>query len=173
MGNLSGNISPDTLKTEYAEPECCIFSVNKNGFLALELNGKKYPRVILTRSLPVTQPFDYICVSDTEKNEICIIQHASDFSAEQQELIREELSQRYYCPSISSIDTIKEKMGHFYFDVRIGTGRKSFTVRDISKNIRMYNGCVELTDIDGNRYKITDFDKIPKKSRRKLEPYIY
>ncbi len=169
----NNNISPETLKAEYVSPEECVFSINKNGFLTLSLNGKEYPRVILARSLPVTRPFDYICISDTEKNEIGIIQRVSDFSPEQQQLIKNELDQRYYCPVISSIDTIKEKMGHFYFDVHIGGVKKSFTVKDISKNIRMFDGCVYLTDIDGNRYSIKEFEKIPSKSRRKLEPYIY
>ena len=124
----NNNISPDTLKTEYVDPDSCVFSMTENGFLSLELNGEKYPRVFLTRSLPVTRPDDYICISDTEKNEIGIIQQTDAFSEDQQKLIREELAQRYFCPCITSIEAIKEKMGHFYFDVHIGEYKKSFTV---------------------------------------------
>lgn len=167
------NISPDSLKTEYVSPETCIFALNENGFLSLLLNEVRYPRVILTRSLPVTRPDEYVCISDTEKKELGIIRQISDFSPEQRKLINDELSQRYFCPCITTIDTIKEKMGHFYFDVHIGEYKKSFTVKDISKNIRMHAGNVDLTDIDGNRYRITEFEKIPAKSRKKLEPYIY
>lgn len=172
--NITANtISPESLKTEYVSPENCVFSKNKNGFLAAAVKGKEYGRVILTRALPLAMPDDYICISDIEKNEIGIIEHVSAFSEEQQLLIAEELGQRYYCPVITKIESIKEKMGHFYFDVMIGDFKKSFAVRDISKSIRQHGDAIDLIDIDGNRFRITDFEAIPSKSRRKLEPYLY
>ncbi len=169
----SNTISPETLKTEYVLPEKCIFSLNPNGFLAAEIDGKEYKRVILTRSLPLTLPDEYICISDIEKNELGIIEKIADFSQEQQKLINSELSQRYYCPVIGKIESIKEKMGHFYFDVIIGGTKKSFAVKDITKSIRQHGDAIDVTDIDGNRYRITDFESIEAKSRRKLEPYLY
>lgn len=169
----SNTISPETLKTEYVLPEKCVFSLNPNGFLAAEIDGKVYKRVILTRSLPLSLPDEYICISDIEKNEVGIIKKIADFSKEQQELINSELSQRYYCPIINKIESIKEKMGHFYFDVLIGDTKKSFAVKDITKSIRQHGDAIDVTDIDGNRYRITDFESIEAKSRRKLEPYLY
>ena len=169
----SNTISPETLKAEYVNPEKCIFSVNPSGFLAAEIDGKVYKRVILTRTLPLSLPNEYICISDIEKNEVGIIEKIADFSPEQQKLINSELSQRYYCPVIDKIDSIKEKMGNFYFDVVIGGVKKSFAVKDITKSIRQHGDAIDVTDIDGNRYRITDFDSIEAKSRRKLEPYLY
>ena len=169
----ANTISPESLKTEYVSPENCVFSRNKNGFLAATVKGKEYSRVILTRALPLAMPDDYICISDIEKNEIGIIEHAKAFPAGQQQLINEDLGQRYYCPVITKIESIKEKMGHFYFDVMIGDFKKSFAVRDISKSIRQHGDAVDLIDIDGNRFRILDFEAIPSKSRRKLEPYLY
>ncbi len=171
--NNASTISPETLKTEYVSPETCVFSKNANGFLAATINGKEYKRVILTRSLPLSFPSDYICISDVEKNEMGIIEHVSDFSSEQQKLINEELECRYYCPVISSIESIKEKMGHFYFDVTIGEYKKSFTVRDFSKSIRQHDDVIDIIDVDGNRFRITDFAAISAKSRRRIEPYLY
>ena len=118
-------------------------------------------------------PNEYICISDIEKNEVGIIEKIADFSPEQQKLINSELSQRYYCPVIDKIESIKEKMGNFYFDVVIGGVKKSFAVKDITKSIRQHGDAIDVTDIDGNRYRITDFDSIEAKSRRKLEPYLY
>ncbi len=171
--NKADTISPETLKTEYVTPENCVFSKNKNGFLAATIKGKEYKRVILTRSLPLNFPSDYICISDIEKNEVGIIEHTSDFSPEQRGLINEELDQRYYCPVIKTILSIKEKMGNFYFDVMIGETKKSFAVRDISKNIRQHGDAIDLIDVDGNRFRIVNFAEIPSKSRRRLEPYLY
>lgn len=173
LENSMNVISPESLKTEYVSPETCVFSLNKSGFLCAEIDGKQYGRVILTRCLPLNFPLDYICISDIEKNELGIIEHVAAFSAEQQEFIKSELEQRYYCPSVSKITAIKEKMGNFYFDVEIGSFKKSFTVKDVSKSIRSHGNSIYITDLDGNRYKIDNFDSIPPKSRRLLEPYMY
>lgn len=171
---MSNNtISPETLRAECVSPEKCVFSLNPNGFLAAEIDGKEFKRVILTRTLPLSLPDEYICISDIEKNEVGIIEKIADFSPEQQKLINSELSQRYYCPVIDKIEAIKEKMGNFYFDVIIGGVKKSFAVKDITKSIRQHGNAIDVTDIDGNRYRIADFNSIEAKSRRKLEPYLY
>ena len=166
-------ISPETLKTDFVTPENCRFKQSSGGFLSAEISGENHPRVFLSRALPLSKPGCYICITDTDKKELGIIEDIRIFSAEQQALIRAELDMRYYCPVIQSIESIKEKMGQFYFDVTINGKKKSFTVKDISKSIRMNGTDVDITDIDANRYKITDFSAIPAKSRRKLEPYIY
>ena len=169
----SRKISPETLAAEYVHPENCTFATAQNGFLSATINGTLYKRVILSRSLPLNFPDDYICITDADKNELGIIEHISEFPKEQQKAINNELSQRYYCPVVDEIISVKDKMGNFYFDVKIGDFKKSFTVKDISRSIRQMGNSVYLTDIDGNRFKIEDYEKIPPKSRRKIEPYLY
>lgn len=169
----TNDITPNSLKTQYVTPSDCHFYQEKASFLGAEIRGVRYDRVILKRALPFQSPERYICITDVEKNELGIIEDVAAFSEEQQALIRGELSLRYFCPVITDILSIKEKMGHFYFDVKVGESKKSFTVKDISKNIRSHGKNVDITDIDGNRFRITDFDAIGAKSRRKLEPYIY
>ncbi|MBQ6065828.1 MAG: DUF1854 domain-containing protein [Clostridia bacterium] len=167
------SITPETLTTDYLDPKVCEFYEYNGCFLGMRLNGEEHNRVILTRALPLNDPDNYVCVTDVERKELGIIEHIADFSAEQQSLIRKELSQRYFCPDITSITAIKEKMGHFYFDVKVGDYPMSFTIRDLVKNIRCTEGHVILTDVDGNRFLISDLERIDKKSRRKLEPYLY
>ncbi|MBR4728161.1 MAG: DUF1854 domain-containing protein [Clostridia bacterium] len=167
------NISPDALKTAYVTPEDCVFSCGDNGFLSAEINGTVWPRVLLLRSLPLTAPEDYICITDVDRNELGIIEHIGAFAQDQQDLIHAELAQRYFCPCVTEILDIKEKMGNFYFDVMIGDFKRAFTVKDITKSIRQIGGAVILIDLDGNRFRIDDIAAISKKSRRKLEPYLY
>ena len=166
-------ISPETLKTEYLSPADCVFFESDAGFTGADIKGQKYNRVILKRALPFVSPDDYICVSDVEQKELGILEHLSDFEESQQVLIRKELSLRYFIPVIMDILSIKEKMGHFYFDVKIGEITKSFTVKDLSKNVRTHGDNIDIIDIDGNRYRIEDINKISKRARRKLEPYLY
>ena len=169
----ANTISPESLNTEYLHPEECVFYESDAGFIGAEIKGKKYDRVLLKRALPFAAPEDYICVSDIVQNELGIIEHVAAFDEAQQALIRKELSLRYFTPVISDILSIKEKMGHFYFDVKIGSVPKTFTVKDLSKNVRTHDENIDIIDIDGNRYRIVDFSKIAPRARRKLEPYLY
>ncbi len=166
-------IDETTLATEYVMPETCVFARNKSGFLSVVIGGEEYKRVTLSRALPLSEPSKYISIFDMDNKEIGIIESVEAFSPEQRVLINAELSDRYYCPVITEITSIKEKMGHFYFDVLIGDFKKGFAIKDLTKSIRQVDSAVDLTDIDGNRYRINDFDAINKKSRRRLEPYLY
>ena len=166
-------ISPETLKTEYVKPESCVFKLLPSGFLSADIDGTEYKRVILTRAMPMTLPDKYICISDIEKNEIGIIEDISVFDEGQRELINNELSQRYFCPSITEIKSVTEKFGNFYFDVMIGDYKKNFTVKNLTKNVRYHGDGFDIIDVDGNRYRIDDYNAISKKSRRKIAPYLY
>ena len=152
-------ISPESLNTEYLRPAECVFYKSDAGFIGAKIKDKKYDRVLLKRALPFGAPEDYICVSDIERNELGILEHVSEFDADQQALIHKELSLRYFTPVISDIISIKEKMGHFYFDVKIGSVKKSFTVKDLSKNVRTHDENIDIIDIDGNRYRIEEFKR--------------
>lgn len=171
--SAANSITPQTLETEYVKPESCSFFKSGDCFLGMKLGETEHKRVILTRAMPLNLPDKYICVTDIDKNELGIIEDISDFSESEQELIKDELSQRYFCPNVTDIISIKEKMGHFYFDVMIGEYKRSFTIKDLAKNIRCSGNSVTLTDVDGNRFVIEDIEKINRKSRRKLEPYLY
>ena len=101
MSDNLQTISPETLATEYVSPGNCEFYETKNGFLGAKIDGTEYKRVILMRALPLTKPDEYICISDIDRNEIGIIEKISGFSADQQKLINDELSKRYFCPVIT------------------------------------------------------------------------
>lgn len=151
----------------------CRFSLNKNGFLQAEIDGENAGRVKIVCSQPLTAPYEYISVIGMDDRERGIIVNIDDFGGEQKEFILNDIKARYFCPEIDEIISVKDKMGSFYFDVLIGGKKKNFTVRDLGKNIRQQGKSVTITDTDGNRYKIEDIGGINRKSRRKIEPYLY
>lgn len=168
MGELN------TTSVGFLDPQKCSFYINPKGFTALRIEDKDYRRVRLLRTLPLQRPFEYISVSDMDKKEIGIIRNVADFSPEQREIIEKDLAARYYSPNITEIYSVKEKMGSFYFDVSIDGFKKTFAVKDISRNIKVLDsGAVMLTDADGNRFIIPDIDKLKSKTRRQLEPFLY
>ena len=156
------------------DPAVCEFYVNPNGFTALRMGEKDFKRVKLSRALPYSDPFSYICVFDTENNEIGIIKEVEALSAESAALVKKELDSRYYCPQVTQILSVREKLGYFYFDVMIGEHKKLFAVKDISRNIKQLDeNRIIIFDVDGNRYYISDIWSIDRSSRRKIEPYLY
>ena len=156
------------------DPKTLLFYINPKGFIALKAGEQDYKRVKLSRILPFTDPFRYIAVADMDNKEIGIIRDIAELPEEQQALIKKELGSRYYCPTLTQIETIREKMGYFYFDVVIGDFKKVFAVKDISRSIKQLDEQrIIITDVDGNRYLIPDIWSIDAKSRRKLEPYMY
>lgn len=167
-------MNDNKLSITFLEPQKCKFFFNQNGFLVLSVNGENKGRVKLIRSYPYSLTDEYICVHDIEDNEIGIIRDLKELDKNSLDSANEELKNRYYCPTITSVKSIKERMGHFYFDVVIDGKNKSFTVRDLTRNLRSANESTLLIfDVDGNRYIIPDQEKIEQKSKRLLEPYLY
>lgn len=164
----------DKLSIEFLNPESCIFSFNENGFLLMCHNGEKIGRVKLIRTYPYTLKDEYICVHNLDDKEIGIIRDLNALDKNSCENAKKELENRYYCPTVTSIKSVKERMGHFYFETIVDGKEKNFTVRDITRNMRFAtNDTLLIFDMDGNRYVIPDFEKTEPKSKRLLEPYLY
>lgn len=164
----------EELKLNFWETADCRFTESEAGFLLLEKAGEKMGRVKLRRCYPYTEPSEYIAVCDLEDNELGILRDLALLDPQSQESTEKELAARYFCPALTEIKSVKEKMGHFYFEVMIGSTKKNFTVRNITNNVRLTgDDTVLIFDMDGNRFVIPQFSKIPSKSRKLLEPYLY
>ncbi len=167
-------MNSNKLSISFLEPQKCSFTFNNNGFLVLSINGETKGRVKLIKSYPYSLSDEYICVHDLEDNEIGIIRDLKKLDKTSCENAEKELKNRYYCPTVTSVKSIKERMGHFYFETVIDGKNKSFTVRDLTRNLRFSGeNTLLIFDVDGNRYIIPEFEKIEQKSRRLLEPYLY
>ena len=164
----------DKLTLNFLPSEDCEFFFNDNGFLIFTLKGEAKGRVKLIKTYPYSLSDEYICVHDLEDNEIGIIRNLNDLSPSSGEAAKRELSNRYYCPTVTAVKSIKERMGHFYFETVVDGKDKSFTVRDLTRNLRFSSeNTLLIFDVDGNRYIIPEYEKIEQKSRRLLEPYLY
>lgn len=166
----------DTIKLslEFLNPQECRFFRNNNGFLTLSLNDEDKGRVKLSRSYPFSKPTEYICVMDLEDNEIGILRDIAELDEISEKEAKTELDTRYFCPTITEIKSIKEKMGHFHFETKIGDKEKNFTVKNITRNIRFAGeDTLLIFDMDGNRFIMPEFSKTDIKSKRLLEPYLY
>lgn len=166
--------APDKLTLEFLNPRDVEFFFNENGFLIFKLCGEKKGRVELKRCYPFSLPDEYICITTLENDEIGIIRNINELDEGSLEAAKKELYSRYYCPEITSITSLKEKMGHFYIDVMIAGKKRTITVRDITKSLRLIRGdTLLITDMDGNRYTCESYSSLDSKSHKLIDPYLY
>jgi len=155
------------------------FYVTEGGFAGLRYNGEDYPHVSLRRTLPVNEPMKYISVADHENKEICIIRAVDDLENTQRDIVINELDNRYYSPEVLEIISVKDKLGYVYIEMRVQNKNdkaylKNCAVKDVSRNIRMLSDTsIIIFDVDGNRYIVSDLDKLDKNSLKRLDPYLF
>ena len=146
------------------------------GLRTKDENGAEtdHGRVFLHRLFPYTELATNISVMNGEQEEIGIIADVAQFGdPTSEELIRAELAVKYFIPKIKAILMLKEKFGFSNWKVRTDAGTVTFTVRDTYRSIikigesRMY-----VLDSDGNRYEIEDYNRLDRKSFKRIELYI-
>lgn len=154
------------------------FYITPGGFTGLKYAGKDYNRITLRRALPVGNPYEYISVADKDNKEIGMIRSLSELSEKQYEIVMAELENRYYCPTVYGIKSVKDKLGYVYMELIIGRDDKRYSkncaIKDVNKNIRMLDDDrLVIFDVDGNRYIIQSLTRLDKKSLKKLEAYLF
>lgn len=171
----------DVVSILYLTPENALLG-EKNDFLTLTLtapdeNGEvkttEYDRIFLHRAFPFDHPEEYISVQDKDKNEIGMISALSVFPKESAELLRRELSRKYYAPVLTAIHSIRDRYGYAYCTAETKEGPISFTMKDAARSIRKIDEHrLVITDVDGNRYDIPDTAALDRKSYRRIELYL-
>ena len=148
-------------------------------FIALKLKNPEGEtedkgRVFLHRLFPYTELWTNVSVMNEAQEEIGIIADVTLFgNSEAYELIRRELEIKYFVPKINAILLLQEKFGFSNWKVVTDVGEVSFTVRDTYRSIiRIGESRMYILDNDGNRYEIEDFNKLDRKSYKKIELYI-
>ena len=155
------------------------FYTTKGGFTGLKHNDSDYPHVTLRRAMPIGQPMEFISVADQENKEIGIIRSIDDLKTHQRDIVVNELDQRYYCPHVLEIKSVKDKLGYVYMELRLSTAQgqehvRSCAVKDVNRNIRMLDeNSLIIFDVDGNRYIVPSLTGLDKKSLKQLEPFLF
>lgn len=163
----------------YLKPDEIKFHISDGDLLMLSYQGAEAERVAVLRMFPFQHEEEYISVRKEDytradrENEIGIIRSLSDIEESQAEIIRAELSKRYFMPEITQVEEAKDEVGHTAWKVTTTAGKREFTVTDMSVNVKQLpDGRVMLTDVYGNRYVIPDISKLSDKVLKILEIWI-
>ncbi|MCL2546129.1 MAG: DUF1854 domain-containing protein [Oscillospiraceae bacterium] len=180
----------ELLTVRYLTPDNAAFVRTDGGFVSLEIVGasnmrpkpdaeeadckeEKYDRVNFFRAFPFSDPDRYVSVreADTKAREIGIIQEMNAFSEDVQTMLREQMNLRYFTPTITRVFDVKVEYGYAYWDVMTDRGPCKFTMNSGSiphlSDVRLL-----ISDIDGNRFEIKDFTKLPQKDVKKLDLFL-
>ena len=164
--------------------ENAVFRRSEGNLISLTLTQpdgtvEEFERGVPVRAFPITDPDEFISIKEPDSREkgkgaeLGLIRRMSDFDADTQALLREELDRRYFTPVITRLTGVKEKFGYFYWDAETTAGKISFVMTNVSSNIRtLEDGRVFIHDIDGNCFEIPDPAKLDKASLKKIEIYM-
>ncbi len=154
------------------------FSMSEGGFLSLETGGKKYRRVMIQRTFPLSMPYRYLSVREITENrepgeEIGVIEDVLQLPEDLRRTVCDELDTRYFTPDITQIIRLKDERGIVTMDAVTTSGKRRITAHsNTSSFIRLSDVRMLIVDVDGNRYNIPDMTKLDKKSRRNLEVIV-
>jgi len=167
--------SEDLLALRYINKDNAEFKRTEGGFVSLEFNEKKYDRVGVYRTFPITEPDEYISVreADEKAKEIGIVNKLTDLEKDQADMLREQLRLRYFIPQIEKLIDVKDEYGYAYFHVKTNFGVCRFTIHMSSSSVvSLTDTRILITDLDGNRFEIPDINMLTVNERKKLDLFI-
>lgn len=144
-----------------------------SGFLKVIKDGETYEKVNVVRLFPYQYEKKYIALLDQENKEITILKDLNDLREQERTLLLDYLSYKYYMPEITKVNQVKEKMGFLYVDLDTTAGKKEVCIADFVSNIRLIkNKILSITDVEGNKYRISDFNTLDQLSKQKLDVFL-
>ena len=167
--------SEELLEMRFLTKDNAVFHRTEGGFVSLQFGDRKYDRVGIYLTFPLTEPEEYISVreADEKAKEIGIIEKLSQLEKDQQDMIREQIRLRYFMPVITKVLDIKDEYGYAYWNVTTSFGACRFTTRMSGDAVILLGEArMMVTDIDGNRYEIPDFYRLSVTERKKLDLFI-
>ena len=140
---------------------------------------KEYKGVEVNPAFPLSQMGRYVSfkagnkAGEEPEEEIGMVKDIKKLDHSSREALRIVLEKMYFMPRITKIYDVEEEFGVTRWEVETKKGRCSFDIKSRRSDIRPYdNGRIIFHDVDGNRYEITDYRQLDKKSQKLLSSEI-
>ena len=141
---------------------------NVAGQLCLSVAGKPHSEVSVRRAFPLEFPFRYISFLD-DGEEIGMIRDLEELEPASREVLKEALHRTYFLPLVEAIPQIREEYGVILADLETSSGPRRIEIRGYRRNVRpLSRGRALIEDVDGNRYELRDWSRLPKRTREML-----
>ncbi len=134
---------------------------------------QSYPTVKPAWASPLTYPNRFLALLDGKGNEITMLERPEDLPKSSFEAVREELSRRYLTATILKIEDARNEFGATYWHVDSDRGQREFVTQSLQENAQWLSPThLMLTDVDGNRFELTDVSALDARSRAFLETIL-
>lgn len=127
---------------------------------------RTFLRVRIARAFPLFDPDHYVGLRDDKDKDIGMLQNLDTLDAASRQIIKEELSRRYFLPKVERVRFVKEEFGTSTWEVDTDKGPRTFIVQNLRDSVQDLTPTrLLITDKDGVRYEFPDTTILDPKSR--------
>lgn len=149
------------------------FRKNDWGQLVLTFaDGAEHVGVEPVRCFPLTEPERWIAILDAEGREVLNLPSLDVLSPTAREVLRRELIEREFMPSIRKISSASAPNPPCQWIVETDRGATQFQLESEDEVRRLGKNSVVIADSHGIRYKIEDIGKLDSFSQRTIRRLI-
>ena len=133
--------------------------------LHVSLDGKDFSKVRAVLAFPVTGRADYVSFLDETHKEVVLLAHPKKLDKESRRTLEQALTNMYYVPKITRIDSVTEIMGVTNWQCQTDCGYAAFEVVDREYIRKLPGGRFIIADADGNRFEIEALGRLDSRSQ--------
>ncbi len=182
MSEEPGVDAPDTFEFEtgienapvepYQAHEIRVFRAPAHTVRMTVTGERSYIRVRPVNASPMAHSDRYVSLLDIKNEEVAFIRDMNDLDEESRKVIEEELAHRYLRATIECVHSIQMEYGVTYWDVTTDRGKREFVIRGHENTHWASDTRLLLTDVDGNRFEVTDYTQLDPNSVRLIETNV-
>jgi hypothetical protein len=136
-------------------------------------NEMSFLRVNVLRAFPLSKPNEFFSLRDSANKEIGVLCDPAKLDTEGRKLVNADVERRYFLSTIKRIISVKERFGTVEWDVETERGQTKFTTRDLRESVlRPSPGRYIITDVEGNRFDVLNFDAMDASSQMLLLRHV-
>ncbi len=142
------------------------FYRSDRGSLVMCVGEEKYRDLNIRRAFPLEETNRFIGFFLADGTELGLLEDIESLDAGSRIILENELEKIYFRPVILRIHSIGEEFGVVYMDTETSSGPRHIEIRQIRNKIRLlssYRALIE--DVDGNRYELRDWNRLPRMTR--------
>ncbi|MBW5448572.1 DUF1854 domain-containing protein [Cohnella sp. CFH 77786] len=163
----------DAYEIRIIEPGQAYFSRGPGGVFQGVVDGKSYPEIVVYRVFPFRYASQYISIRDGKGEEIGIIRDIGEMDEESAKELERELGFRYFLPSVTRVDSVKQKSDLWLWELQTTLGPTKLAMRNLHEHMQFPGGGrIILTDVSGRRCEIPDWRKLDSHSRMQLTDVV-
>lgn len=166
-------MSEDPYDIRMIKPEEVYFSRGPGGVFQGVLDQLTYSELVVYRAFPFVYTMEYISIRDTKGEELGIVRDIRDLDEESAKELERELRFRYFLPRVTRVDNVKQKSDLWIWELQTNLGQTRIAMRNLHEFMQFPGGNrIILTDINGKRCEIPDWQTLDNHSRMQLSDVI-